>query len=148
MLRVSFSKDTGAGLLFMLLGLAALYWGQELDFGTAAEMGPGFMPLVLGALIAGLGAITFARGVAKGRDQVGSVNLRPLLLILVSAVGFAVLVKPAGFVPALVAALLLAMLAHGGYSLRSTLAIVLILTLGSIAVFVYGLGLPFRLWWF
>ena len=47
MLRVKSPQDLGAGLVFMLIGVAGLYFGSDLAFGTAARMGPGYFPTLL-----------------------------------------------------------------------------------------------------
>ncbi len=48
-------RDFWAGVMF--LGLGGLFAGIALTYklGTAARMGPGFFPFVLGAILAGLG---------------------------------------------------------------------------------------------
>ena len=35
-------QNLGAGAVFVLIGVAGLYFGRELAFGTAARMGPGY----------------------------------------------------------------------------------------------------------
>ena len=68
MLRVKSPQDLGAGLVFMLIGLAGLYFGSELAFGTAARMGPGYFPIVLSGLIMAIGIIVGLRGLtSRGR---------------------------------------------------------------------------------
>ena len=55
MLRVKSPQDIGAGLVFVLIGLAGLYFGSELAFGTSARMGPGYFPTLLSVLIIAIG---------------------------------------------------------------------------------------------
>ena len=57
MLRVKSPQDLGAGLVFVLIGLAGLYFGSDLTFGTAARMGPGYFPILLSAMIAAVGEL-------------------------------------------------------------------------------------------
>ena len=56
-------KDFFAGLLFMALGIAFALGARTYNVGTGARMGPGYFPLVLGVVLALLGA---------GADVVGS----------------------------------------------------------------------------
>ena len=48
-------KDFYAGVLFMSFGLAALVIARSYPLGTAARMGPGYFPRVLGILLLGIG---------------------------------------------------------------------------------------------
>ncbi len=147
MLNIPLSKDLCSGILFLLVGLGGLWWGRELDFGSAAEMGPGFMPVVLGWLIVGFGVITIARSFWIESGVVGRLNLRPLLLITLSVVAFGLLAERAGFVLASFASVLLTTLAAERPTPVYVLAMAIILPVASTIIFVYGLGLPFDLWW-
>lgn len=147
MLNIPLSKDLCSGILFLLVGLGGLWWGGELDFGSAAEMGPGFMPVVLGWLIIGFGLITIARSFWVESGLVGRLRLRPLLLISLSVVVFGILAERVGFVLASFAAVLLTTLAAERPNPAYVLGMAIILPVASTIVFVYGLGLPFDLWW-
>ena len=50
-------KDFFAGLLFLVLGVAFALGAQTYNVGTGARMGPGYFPLMLGVVLALLGAI-------------------------------------------------------------------------------------------
>ena len=50
-------KDFYAGLLFIAFGVAAIVIGSNYALGTAARMGPGYFPRILGILLVTLGAI-------------------------------------------------------------------------------------------
>lgn len=47
MVRIKSPQDFGAAIVFILIGLAGIYFGWDLRTGTAARMGPGYFPLVL-----------------------------------------------------------------------------------------------------
>ena len=55
------TKDFYAGLLFMLVGGTFAWGATSYQLGTSARMGPGFFPMVLGLLLAVLGAVMMAR---------------------------------------------------------------------------------------
>ena len=44
-------KDFCAGLIYLAIGLGAIYIGRELPMGTALKMGPAYFPTVLGWLL-------------------------------------------------------------------------------------------------
>lgn len=148
LLNIRLSKDLCAGIVFLLVGLAAIWWGRDLRFGTAANMGPGFMPVVLGWMLTGMGAMTIARSFWLQSDAFGSLRLRPILLILASVIGFALLVERVGFVPAMVVSVFLSTLAAEKPTLPYVLSMCIALPLAAVVVFIWGLGLPFDLWWF
>ena len=49
-------KDFFAGLIFIGFGLVAVIIGSNYSLGTAARMGPGYFPRILGILLILLGA--------------------------------------------------------------------------------------------
>ena len=61
-------KDFYAGLLFIAFGIAAIVIGSNYALGTAARMGPGYFPRILGILLVTLGAILALRATAAARD--------------------------------------------------------------------------------
>ena len=56
MLRVKSPQDFGAAVVFLAIGVAGLYFGSDLAFGTSARMGPGYFPVLLSGLIIVIGA--------------------------------------------------------------------------------------------
>ena len=56
-MAIKSQKDLLAGLMFTLTGAAFTLGAREYDMGTAGRMGPGYFPLVLGIILAGLGIL-------------------------------------------------------------------------------------------
>ena len=52
-------RDQAGGALMIAVGLGAIIEGQTYSFGSLARMGPGFFPVVLGALL-GLAGVEIA----------------------------------------------------------------------------------------
>jgi len=63
------SKDFWSGLLFMGMGATALILGNDLRVGTAARMGPGFVPHAIGWILIALGAANTRRADEPTRFQ-------------------------------------------------------------------------------
>ena len=57
MLRIRSPQDVGAAAVFMAFGLAGAYFGNDLRFGSAGNMGPGYFPTWLGAIMIGFGVV-------------------------------------------------------------------------------------------
>ena len=79
MVRVKSPQDIGAGVVFMLIGIAGLYFGSELAFGTAARMGPGYFPTLLSMLIIAVGVVVAFRGMTIPGPPVETIQLRPIV---------------------------------------------------------------------
>lgn len=138
-------KDFFAGLLFLFFGAVATWFAGDYPMGSALRMGPGYFPMVLGALLLVLGAVTCAAGLVLRGGALDSLRARPLVLILASVGVFAVSVEPAGIIVATVLCVSLAAAASPESRLREV-AILLVILLGlAVGVFTYGLGLPFKL---
>ena len=92
--------DVEAGAFFTLFGVVTAILSLEYKIGTAAEMGPGYFPLALGAVVLTvIGLITLIGGLAYiAMKTQENVPLKPMFLIAVSLLAFAVLVVNAGLI--------------------------------------------------
>ena len=61
-LRIN-TKDVASGVFLVLVALVGLYLNQDHSLGTARRMGPGYMPMLVFWLQAGLGAAVILFGV-------------------------------------------------------------------------------------
>jgi hypothetical protein len=140
-------KDLYAGLMFIFIGGFFALWALNYPMGTAVRMGPAYFPSILGWLTAGLGVIILIRGFTIPDVDPNPTQLKPLLWIHGSAVLFGLLVDPLkiGFVGAVVASVIAC--AYGGYEFKWKEAVIeaAVLIVVCWGAFVYGLGLPFRL---
>jgi Tripartite tricarboxylate transporter TctB family len=132
------------GALFVCLGLFFALQSLDLELGTAFRMGPGYFPLLLSGALILLGATIVVHAFKVEHEAIGTIAWRGLIFILPAPIFFGLTVRGLGFVPALFLAAFVASFA----STRMTplLAVVLSagLTVFSLLVFTYGLGLPFR----
>lgn len=62
------AKDVLSGVFLILVALVGLYLNQEHSLGSARRMGPGYMPMMVFWIQAGLGAITVLIGLTNGPD--------------------------------------------------------------------------------
>jgi putative tricarboxylic transport membrane protein len=140
-------KDLYAGLMFIIIGAFFALWALNYPMGSSVRMGPAYFPTILGWLTAGLGVIIFIRGLTIPDVEPNPIKWHPLLLINGAAVVFGLLVDPLkiGFVGAVVVSVIVC--AFGGYEFKWKEAIIeaVVLVIVCWAAFVWGLGLPFRL---
>jgi hypothetical protein len=142
-------RDLWAGIVLAAVGVAALLLGADLTQGTAADMGEGYVPramaltmIAFGALISGL---ALRRGLGKPQDRFEGVRLRPIAFVSAAVLVFAATLSSLGVVVAIAATAFTANFAGQPLSWRALAALVLALTIGVIAIFVWGLGLPLRI---
>ena len=87
--------DLLASATFIGLGALVLWSTRDLTVGSAAMMGPGYMPRVIGSLTVILGLVVGLIGLFKGGEPIGTVQLRPLSILLASVAGFALAAESA-----------------------------------------------------
>jgi uncharacterized membrane protein len=109
------------------------------------RMGPGYFPTVLGGILLLFGVYVLLRGVRSGEKVKGEWGYRPLALIAASIVLFGYLLDRAGMVPAIVAMLFVAAAAGREFRLKEVSLLAVVMTAFSVAVFSYGLKLPYPL---
>ena len=140
------SKYLLSGLLFLLIGLAAIVVARDYPFGTAMRMGSGYFPTVLGGILVLFGAFLIARG-ARSRDQAPPLTWgwRPLACIVLSMMLFGFLLPRVGLVPALVVLFFVSAAGGREFRLREVLVLSVVMTVFAAVVFLYVLKLPFQL---
>lgn len=135
-------KDVLAGGIFIVLGLAFAIGSLAYDLGTPLRMGPGYVPLALGIVLAGLGALVIAKGFIAGEGEtIGEVDWRAVVLITAALLFFGITVRGLGVVAALFGASLLSALARSRTSVREALLIASGLTALSVVIFIFALQL-------
>jgi hypothetical protein len=138
-------KDFCAGLIYVGIGLAAVFIGKDYPMGTAMKMGAAYFPTVLGWLLAFIGAISLIRAFVQKGGPIPAFAWKPLLWITVATVVFGLIVRGAGLVVALPLFIVMTALASVKFRWGPTLAIAVIATVACSLVFVKGLGVPLPL---
>jgi Tripartite tricarboxylate transporter TctB family len=144
--RIRHRKDFFAGLIFVVVGVFALVIGRDYSLGSATRMGPGYFPALLGWLLVAFGAIIGARSIWIDGPGLGHIGYRPLLLIIAAMVAFAMLLETAGLVTALLALIVVGGFASTESRIREVAPLSIALIVVALGLFVYGLGLPLKLW--
>jgi len=139
-------KDFWAGLAFVAIGAAFVLLSQQYRLGDLHRMGPGMFPMLIGALLAGLGAVIALRAFTFDGESVPRFHARPIGVSLLAIVLFGLALQRLGLVAAV--AVLVLVGAWAGREVRPVENVVLAgaLTLFSVAIFVWLLGLPLPLW--
>jgi len=139
------NKDFWSGILFGATGATALFIARDYPFGTVVRMGAGFFPVVLGALLVLFGLYFVAKGLRSAETIGGNWSLRALIVLPLALVLFGVLMERAGFIPALMVLIVGSALAGTEFRLIEVLLFAVFLTGCAVALFIWGLGLPYPL---
>ncbi|WP_087732140.1 tripartite tricarboxylate transporter TctB family protein [Paraburkholderia piptadeniae] len=118
----------------LLLGLIVVMIGRTYEIGSMRSMGPGFVPVSLGAILAILG-ISIAAGAKRESAETNEAESHPeftaewrgWICIILSVVAFVVLGEFFGFIPAVFAVVFISALGDR----ENTIGRVLLLSLGT-----------------
>jgi hypothetical protein len=141
-----------AGVAFLLFGVSFLIVAVNYPMGTAMRMGPGYFPVLLGLILAGIGVL-IAIGALRGQpiDDEPRISapfslsgLRPALLISASVLVFAAAIESVGLALATFGVVAVSSLANRESRWPAVLASGILLSTVSVGIFAYGLRLPFR----
>ena len=148
--KFTWKRDYYAGGLMVLLGVGAAVTGSGYKFGTLARMGPGFMPVVLGVVLAFIGILIAAT--ALGSSEPDDKKFLPAnpqwfgwFCILAGPVLFIVLGQLGGMIPAVFACVFVSALGDKTATYKSSFILALGVTVFGVLLFHYLLNIPFPL---
>ena len=139
------NKDLLAGAMLIATGAATMIIARNYAFGTTLRMGPGYFPTVLGGILILFGLYLVVSGLRSNDEIQGSWPLRAMIVLPLALVLFGVLMTHAGFLPALLVLIFGSALAGPQFRLVEVLLLSAALSMVSVALFVWGLGLPYPL---
>ena len=156
-MNIKSQKDFFSGLLFIVVGIAFAVGANTYTVGTGARMGPGYFPLMLGVLMAVLGAaITVNALILETRDgdKIGAWAWKPLFFIISANLVFGLMlgglpsikVPAMGLIFGIYALTFIASLAGEEFNLKAVTVLATILALMSYVAFILLLKLQFPVW--
>src|SRR5262245_43907934 len=149
--RIRNPQDFWSGIFFVALGALAIYLSRDYPMGSALQPGPGYFPTWLGGIMIALGAAIFGLSLKVQADDDQALTLRdwgfrPWLVLPATLAIFALLMEAEfGFVPSLIVLIVGCALAHRDVHWRETILLSIFVTAAATAIFIFGLGLPYRL---
>lgn len=142
-------RDIAAGVFFSVIGLSALLMGLQYPIGTTFSMGPGYFPTIVSALMLILGLTLSVRSIrAADGPLLADIAWRPLIIILASVLGFALVIDRWGMIPALLVLGTVGWYANPQRSLKLLPAQLAVGVLVPVLIFRFGLNMPIPLWSF
>ena len=137
-------QDLLCGAMFAAVGAGALWVGRNYPMGSPVRLGSGVFPWLLSWGLIGIGAIIFVKGLLTDGPRLTGWAWRPVLLITLAAVAFALLIEPAGLVATMLVTMGLGALAGDGHKLRELAVFMLVMIVLAIGIFIWGLGMPIK----
>jgi hypothetical protein len=139
-------KDFFAGLIFIAFGVAAMVIGSNYTLGTAARMGPGYFPRILGILLIVLGAALAIRALRLKGEPLPRWKWRPTLIVLGSVVLFGLIVTHLGLVLSTLILVVVASAASPEFRPKEAVISGVLLAALAVGIFVIGLKLQLPIW--
>lgn len=155
--KIKSQKDFFAGLSFVVVGIAFAWGASTYNIGEGARMGPGYFPLVLGILLAGIGAFTIFEALVvetEDGEPVGSFAWKPLFFIIASNVVFGLClggipklgIPALGLIVGIYALTFIASMAGDEHKNKEVIVLATVLAVLSYLAFIVLLKLQFPVW--
>lgn len=156
-MNIKSQKDFFAGLFYTVAGAAFANGATNYSVGTGARMGPGYFPLLLGILLAVIGAFVMFKALTvetQDGEKIGKWAWKPLLFIIAGNLLFGILlgglpkmgIPAMGLIVAIFGTTFVVSLAGDTFKVKEVAILATILSVGSYGAFVKLLNLQFPVW--
>jgi hypothetical protein len=145
--KLSKNIDFLSGMIFIIIGLVAVVTAQKnYPMGTSLKMGPGYFPTVLGYIMTAFGLYVTVRGLIKGEEKVEGVwGVKPAIMVSLGLAAFGLVMNLLGLIPALIVMIFVSAFGGPEFKFKEVLILAVVLTVMSWGIFIYGLNMPLRL---
>ena len=144
-MKIRNQRDFWSGVLFVITGVLFMILSRQYQFGTAAKMGPGYFPTVLGGMMAVLGLMLSIPALSRKSPElkVDRIDFKVIGVILLAVAVYAATLPSLGFIVSLVLLIFISSMASHEFSVKTTAISAVALLIFSYLVFVKGLELQF-----
>ncbi len=148
--RIGFSvrgpRDFWGGIVLIALAILAIWASRDLPGQRGFAFGPGTAPRLFSGLLAFIGAAVAAGGLFVEGPPIEKYKIRGPLLVIISILLFAALIRPFGLVVASYVVFIVSILGSTEMRWIESVIAAAVMTLFCVLLFVYLLNLPFQLW--
>jgi hypothetical protein len=137
------NKDFWSGMMLIAIGVGAGWIAQGYPMGTVLRMGSGYFPTILSGILIAFGVALLFRALKTTESIEPGWSFRALVILPIAFIAFGYLLDRAGLIPALLVLVIGSALAGSEFRLVEVIGLAVLLTVLSIAIFIYGLGLPY-----
>ena len=140
-------RDYISGVLIILIGTFGVFQGYAYGIGTPACMGPGFFPLLIGALLGVVGVLILL-GARLAQDDAEDPEDRPpqwlaWACIVASPIAFILLGRWGGLLPATFGSVFIASLGDKDMNLKQSIGLASVIAIIGVLIFSLFLKIPF-----
>jgi len=143
-MRVRNPRDLTSSLVVFAAGLFFIVNGLNYSMGSPTRMGPGFYPVLLGAIAVILALILLVPALTR-EGHLEPIAWRPFLAVSVAIAAFALTLRTLGVGPAIFATVVVSAFADRTARPLSTIFVAVAIVAGTWLVFIKGLGIPLPL---
>src|SRR5689334_24417616 len=101
-MRIKSVQDAVTALMFVTVGVAALWIGADYPVGTAQRPGTGVLPMILAWCLIACGALLGLKSLVAVGPGLSGWAWRPAIMVTLSNVAFALLIEPLGLVATMI----------------------------------------------
>jgi hypothetical protein len=130
------------GLFLVAVGVGTLFTIRKLTMGSAAEMGPGYVPRAVAIGLLGFGAVFAGRGIFAAGGHIAAPVWRSFLVVPLSVAVFALALNPLGLAFASFAAMTVAAAATRETRWLEVSVFSAAMAAGAVLLFIKVLSLP------
>ena len=135
-------KDLWTGVLFTVVGLAAVYFAQNHPIGNAMRMGPAYFPTMLGTLLVLIGIALVLRSFIRSGLPLDRFALGKVAWVVGSILLFGLLLRGMGLVIAIIVIVIVSAYASQKFRWPVAVALAVGIAISSAIVFIVLLGIP------
>lgn len=144
--RLRNQQDFACGVLFLAIAVGGFIVAMDYPMGTAVRMSAGYFPRMLCLLLGVIGVYAVLRSLTVEGEAIERIGLRPVLLVPLAVLLFALSIRSLGLVVAAFAIVVVGSLASPQMRWRETLVAAAVLAAGTVALFIWGIGLLIPVW--
>jgi putative tricarboxylic transport membrane protein len=145
-MRIRGGQDFATGLLFIAVGLAALWIGADYNMGTAQRPGTGVLPRILSWCLIGTGGLLLIKSTFSAGPPITGWSWRPVLAVTIGTVVFGLMIDQYGLVLSMILSMTICALGTVETRWPEFAVFTVIMIVSSWAMFIWLLGMPIRTW--
>lgn len=145
-MRIKAAQDFATGLLFIAVGVAAIWIGADYAMGTAQRPGTGVLPRILAWCLIGTGGLLLIKSVLTVGAPLTGWVWRPVLAVTLGTIAFGFMIDDFGLVVSMILSMTICALGTAETRWPEFAVFTLIMIVGSWAMFIWLLGMPIKTW--
>lgn len=147
-LSIKSQEDFWAGLMFIGFGLAAIIVARDYPMGSAMRMGPGYFPTWLGGIMMAIGAVITLMSTRIQGEGITGFAWRPMIALFAAFLVYGMAMEHnLGFIPSIALVIIISSFSIRGFRPLELVLLTAVLVLGTTALFIWGLELPYPMFW-